>query len=142
MTTTCRCGVYEWVHREGRGCGNFRKASRVHVWLRTHSIWQHVAAPVWLRVPERHRWTIVTWLNKSRRRCWSDLVSDALTVRTSDCCDTYVPSLLGERNPACASVCGWGYPAHTGEHPCSCYCGKFQFTATEGSCDRSAVGSD
>lgn len=36
-------------HREGRGCGNFRKASRVRVWLRHHSVEAHIVAPIWMR---------------------------------------------------------------------------------------------
>lgn len=131
--TTCRCGVYEWAHREGLGCGNFRKASRLRVWLQGHSLWAHIVAPIWLRVPEKRRWTVVNWLNKSRRRCWSDLVSDALAYREDDACDIHVPTLRAGRVPDCASVCGWLHADHTGEHPCACYCGKFQFIAAEGS---------
>ena len=134
--TICRCGVYRYVHDEGRACGHFRKANRVRRWLQNHSVWAHIAAPIWLRIPEKRRWTVVYWLNKSRRRCWSDLVSDALGYHEADPCDVHVPRLRGERAPRCASVCGWFYADHSGEHPCSCYCGKFQFTATEGSRDR------
>lgn len=129
----CRCGVYRWVHTEGRGCGNFRKASRVRVWFQNHEVWPHLVAPIWTRLPEKHRWTIVHWLDKSRRRCWSDLVSDALAYHESDPCDMNVPRLRGERELRCASVCGWMHPTHTGEHSCACYCGKFQFVAAEGS---------
>lgn len=106
--------------------------SAVRRWFEWHSIWQHLAAPVWLRIPEKHRWTVVSWLDKSRRRCWADLVSDALAVRQDDACDISVPSLRAEREPRCASVCGWMHPEHAGTHDCACYCGKFQFTASSG----------
>jgi hypothetical protein len=132
----CKCGVYEWVHIEGRGCGNYRKASRARLWLLDHSIYSHVVAPVWTRMPEKWRWSVVYWLDKSRRQCWSDLVSDALTHREDDACDTHIPRLIGTRAPACASVCDWSHFDHAGEHPCSCYCGKFQFTATDGAIER------
>lgn len=134
----CRCGVYKYVHDEGRACGNFRKANRVRRWFQNHSLWQHIVAPIWLRLSEKHRWTVVHWLDKSRRRCWSSLVSDALAWHEDDPCDVYVPRLRGERAPSCASVCGWMHPEHTGQHECACYCNKFQFTAAEGSRDREA----
>lgn len=105
-------------------------------WLQYHSIWQHVAAPLWLRIPEARRWKIVGWLDRSQRQCWADLVSDALAYREDDACDVHVPRLLGERAPACASLCGWSHPDHNGEHACSCYCGKFQFVATLGANER------
>ena len=132
----CRCGVYRYAHYEGRGCGHYRKGSRLRLWYIDHSIWRHVAAPIWLRVSEKHRWTVVHWLNKSRRRCWSDLVSDALTNREADPCDTRVPNLRADRAPRCASTCDWMHPDHAGEHDCSCYCGKFQFLANDGANER------
>lgn len=132
----CRCGVTKRAHDEGRGCGNYRKGSRLGEWLQWHSVWAHIAAPIWLRVPEKHRWTVVHWLNKSQRRCWSSLVSDALTHREADPCDTHVPSLRGTDGSYCASVCGWMHPDHAGDHACNCYCGKFRFAATEGANDR------
>lgn len=128
----CKCGVWDWVHDEGRGCGHFRKASRVRVWLQRHELWMHIAAPIWLRIPEKRRWTIVYWLNKSKRWCWSDLVSDALGYHESDPCDVHVPRLRGDRAPHCASVCEWFHHEHTGVHACNCYCGKFQFVADRG----------
>ena len=116
--------------------------SRVRRWLEWHSLYSHIAAPLWLRIPEKRRWTIVGWLNKSHRRCWSTLVSDALAVPESDPCDVYVPRLRSEKAPRCASVCDWMHPDHTAEHACSCYCGKFQFTATDGALDRRAASED
>lgn len=97
-----------------------------------HSLWAHVVAPLWLRLPEKRRWAVVYWLNKSQRRCWSDLVSDALGYHEKDACDVHVPALRGERKPSCATTCGWSHPDHTGQHDCACYCGKFQFVATRG----------
>lgn len=107
-------------------------------WFIYHSLWHHLAAPIWTRIPERHRWTVVHWLDKSRRRCWANLVSDALTLREDDACDTHVPSLRGDDGAHCRSVCDWMHPTHSGEHDCSCYCGKFQFAAHEGGLDRRA----
>lgn len=112
-------------------------------WLACHSVWQHLAAPVWSRIPEKHRWTVVHWLNRSSRRCWSHLVDDALTCREEDACDTNVPSLRGSRDLDCARTCHWlggrAVHDHEGEHDCRCYCGKFQFRATEGADDRKAA---
>jgi hypothetical protein len=133
----CRCGVYKWAHREDRGCQNYRKASTLRLWLMDHSIWQHVAAPAWLRVPEKWRWWTVDKLNRSQQRCWSTLVSDAMTHREDDACDTHVPSLRGGEDAArCKSVCDWFHPDHAGQHACACYCGKFQFTASDGLSER------
>lgn len=109
----CRCGVYL-----------------------DHSLWKHIAASVWLRIPEKRRWTIVGLLDKSQRRCWADLVSDAMAYPERDACDVHVPPLRGDRALDCASVCGWSHPTCTGEHACRCYCGKFQFTAPDGAIDR------
>ena len=103
--------------------------TRVRKWLEWHSLYSHLAAPLWLRIPEKHRWTIVHHLDKSRRRCWSDLVSDALAAHEDDPCDVNVPSLRAGSQPACASTCYW--IGHEGKHACACYCGKFQFTAAD-----------
>jgi hypothetical protein len=108
--------------------------ARARNWLALHSARAHVVAPIWLRIPEKRRWAIVHWLNRSRRQCWADLVDDALARPESDPCDVHIPSL--QREPRCASVCGWWHPDHTGEHTCSCYCNKFQFAATDGARDR------
>jgi hypothetical protein len=103
--------------------------TRARKWLAWHSVRAHITAPIWLRIPEKQRWTIVNWLDKSRRRCWSELVSDALAVPQDDPCDVSVPTLRADGAPRCAAVCGWLHPDHAGDHDCSCYCGKFQFTA-------------
>lgn len=113
--------------------------TRLRQWFRWHSVRSHLLAPIWLRVPEKHRWTFVHWLDRSRRRCWSDLVSDALARPEDDACDVYIPSLRGEKKPRCASVCDWMHPSHAGDHDCSCYCGKFQFAAADGANDRRAA---
>lgn len=106
-----------------------------------HSIRAHIVAPIWLRLPQRTRWAVVRLLNRSNRRCWSSLVDDALPHREQDMCDVRVPSLRGNNAERCASVCDWAHPLHEGEHDCSCYCGKFRFTATESAArkDRSDV---
>lgn len=112
---------------------------RVRRWFEWHSAWSHIAAPIWLRVPERARWRIVYRLNRSRRRCWCDLVDDALCYREKDACDIHVPTLRPTGAGRCGSVCGWSHPSHVGEHACSCYCNKFQFVATEGAIERRAA---
>jgi hypothetical protein len=107
-------------------------------WLAWHSVRSHIVAPIWLRIPEKRRWDVVSLLNRSRRQCWSDLVSAALACPEDDACDVHTPS-LGERAPRCALTCDWMHPTHCGEHACSCYCGKFQFTATNGAIERRAA---
>lgn len=97
-------------------------------WRREHSLYSHIVAPIWLRIPEKQRWKIVARLDKSRRRCWSDLVNDALAQADGDdACDTHVPALPCSTAPDCATHCYW--VGHSGVHDCACYCGKFQFTA-------------
>lgn len=97
-----------------------------------HSIRAHIVAPIWLHTPSRIRWAFVHLLDRSKRQCWSDLVDAALATPEDDACDVEVPSLLGERGPRCASVCEWMHVDHTGTHACTCYCGKFRFTAPTG----------
>jgi hypothetical protein len=108
-------------------------------WLHQHTIRAHLLAPIWLRIPEKRRWTIVSWLDKSQRRCWSDLVGDALASPELDACDVHVPALPPSRPPHCASVCYWSHTDHVGEHDCSCYCGKFRFAATQGLTSRTST---
>lgn len=131
----CRCGVYRYVHDEKPVCGNFRKANRIEIWWQHHDLWQHVAAPVWLRLPEKWRWRIVGRLDKSQRRCWADLVTDALAEREDDPCYVSVPELR-PTSAGCADRCDWSHFEHTGEHDCGCYCGKFRFRAIDGYLDR------
>ena len=109
---------------------------RLREWLEWHSVKAHVLAPIWLAIPEKVRWRIVGWLNGSKRFCWSDLVTAALGwgANEGDSCDVHLPNM--ERTPRCATTCDWAHDDHTGEHTCACYCGKFQFTAAEGSRDR------
>lgn len=108
-------------------------------WLDEHSLRRHIFGPLWLRIPERRRWSIVGLLNKSRHFCWSDLVTAALGWHEVDACETHLPTI--ERAPRCASICDWMSDDHRGAHACSCYCGKFRFDATEGSADRRGVSS-
>lgn len=105
-------------------------------WLEDHSVWKHIVAPIWMRLPEKWRWAIVHELDKSRHQCWCNLVDAAIAWREKDPCDVSTPSLRGERAPRCATTCDWSHPVHTGEHDCACYCGKFQFTAPDGAIDR------
>lgn len=104
-------------------------------WLTYHSATSHLLGPIWARVPERSRWRIVGWLNKSRRYCWCDLVDAALCHREDDACDIRLPR-AGDKGDRCKTVCDWGRFDHTGEHDCCCYCGKFQFRAIDGARDR------
>lgn len=113
--------------------------SALRKWLQWHSVYSHIAAPIWLRIPEETRWRIVDWLNKSRRRCWPDLVAAAIAYHWDDYCNVHFPRLSTDRAPHCASVCDWMHPDHAGIHPCRCYCGKFQFTATDGALERQAT---
>lgn len=134
----CVCGVYIDCHHRAKGHAP-RKASRLRLWFRDHSVWQHVAAPIWLRLPEKARWTVVGWLNRSDRNCWTSLASDALAYREDDACDIHVPSLRGDDASDCRSRCDWmggRVTGHAGEHACACYCGKFRFMAYEGAGDR------
>lgn len=112
--------------------------SRLRDWLAWHSLTKHIFAPIWLRIPEKRRWDIVSLLDKSKRYCWADLVSDALTYRESDPCDIHTPG-LAKTSGRCESVCDFSHPDHSGAHDCSCYCGKFRFTTSEGAIDRREV---
>lgn len=134
----CHCGVYVDCHTRITD-HQPRKASRLRLWFRDHDLAQHVVAPIWVRLPEKWRWEIVHHLNRSRRLCWSSLVDAALTRREDDACDVHTP--LGCEAGRCATTCGWiggrKRGDHFGEHMCSCYCGKFQFTAPIGGDERS-----
>lgn len=107
-------------------------------WFKWHSLWQHIAAPIWIHIPEKGRWAIVNWLNKSPRRCWCDLVDDALASREDDPCDVHIPMLRPGPEPYCARECRFMHSEHSGSHACACYCGKFQFPATDGAIERRA----
>jgi hypothetical protein len=113
--------------------------SRAREWLRWHSLYHHLTAPLWRRLPERRRWAVVHWLDRSRRRCWGSLVDAALCSAEDDPCDVRVPALRGEQPLRCATTCGWSHVEHTGPHTCACYCGKFMFRATEGARDRAGA---
>lgn len=110
-------------------------------WFRVHLASSHIVAPVWLRVPETWRWKIVHRLDRSRKRCWSDLVDAALAQPEADACDVRTP--LGCDASNCSTTCyfvgGAFHGDHIGQHACSCYCGKFQFTAATGADDRREV---
>lgn len=89
----CRCGVYRYVHEadengpSGIPCKRFRKATPPEVWLQTHSLRHHVAAWLWLKVPETWRWTAVTRVHKAMPDlCWCDLVDGALAKRDPSAC--------------------------------------------------------
>ena len=107
-------------------------------WLREHSIKAHIVVAVWVRVPEKWRWRIVHRLDRSRQRCWSSLVDAALCYREDDACDVRTP--LGCAAGDCGATCYWVggrvVGDHIGSHDCACYCGKFQFRATEGGDER------
>lgn len=124
---------------ETRGRSDESALARVREWLSWHSVRAHVAAPIWVRVPEKWRWAIVYRLDRSRHLCWSSLVEAALTTgREDDACD--VPTPLGCGVGDCATTChymgGQVRHDHEGVHDCRCYCGKFQFLASEGADDR------
>lgn len=121
----CHCGVY--VDRHQRADHKPRRASRLRLWFQDHSIRQHLLAPIWVRIPEKRRWDVVHWLNKSDRRCWCDLVEAALVYREKDDCDTRIPFFGAERAQHCATVCGFMHD-HAAEG-CRCYCGKFEILA-------------
>jgi hypothetical protein len=129
----CRCGVYIDCHPRF-GDHKPRKASRLRLWFHDHLLSDHIIAPLWLRTPEKWRWRYVNWLNNSQKTCWSDLVSAALAVPERDACDMKLPTRCG--SGTCPTTCDWSHFEHVGEHECSCYCGKFQFTAPEGAIDR------
>lgn len=75
-TARCRCGVYEYAHRAGRGCGNYHKASRLRLWRTDHHLRRHVAGWIWLSLPSKWRWRIINWFNRDGV-CWCDLVGAA-----------------------------------------------------------------
>lgn len=101
-------------------------------WLEYHQIHKHILGPIWSRIPEKRRWDIVYFLNRSKRFCWSDLVHAALNWFEDDPCDRALPLPNGS-GEHCRTKCGWFKgPDYEGVHLCECYCGKFQFRATEG----------
>lgn len=104
-------------------------------WLTYHSLRDHLVAPIWLRVPAKWRWRIVHHLDRSDKRAWCSLVDAALAEREDDACDVRTPLRLSA--DYCRSTCTTlGLTDHRGQHECSCYCGKFAFTAADGASDR------
>lgn len=102
--------------------------NRLRHWYDWHSVRAHILGPIWIRIPEKHRWRIVDLLNRSQKRQWCSLVDAALAVPEKDACNIYTPD--GSKSDYCKTTCDWF--GHTGEHSCECYCGKFQFRASEG----------
>lgn len=135
----CRCGVYIDCHHRITD-HRPRRASRARLWFNDHSLRLHVVAPIWLRLPGKWRWAIVSQLNKSPDRCWADLVSAAMPHKEQDACDVRTPFGCSARR--CNDTCDWMGGSvrhdHEGTHACSCYCGKFRFAATEGADERRA----
>ena len=74
--TRCRCGVWESAHLAGRGCGNYRKGSRLRLWRMDHLLRRHVAGWLWLRVPLKWRLRVIERLHRPDI-CWCDLVGAA-----------------------------------------------------------------
>ena len=101
----CRCGVYEYAHAQGRGCGDFHRAGRLKSWYLDHSLWPHVVGCLWLHTPERWRWRVVGWLDRPSV-CWCDLCDSAGLWSAEDyaCgCDVPLPWDAGAPRP------GWCY---------------------------------
>jgi len=103
--TTCgRCGVYRHLHPTAR-C----ERSRPSFWWDRHSLVRHVAGLLWLALPEKWRWDVVTRLHKRRPHlCWCQFVDAAhLSDKRGDyrrpwgCgCDVPLPSEVGEPRPS------------------------------------------
>ena len=101
---TCgRCGVYRHLHPTSR-CAK----PRVSFWWDRHSPIRHVAGIVWLALPEKWRWSVVTRVGERHPNlCWCDLVDAAmLDGKKSDfrgengCgCDVPLPHEVGEPRP-------------------------------------------
>lgn len=95
--TLCRCGVWDWVHDEGRGCGNYRKAGPLQLWRIYHTTRRHIAGWLWLTTPQKWRWAIVDRYHKIRPGLdWCDLVDSAYLMcaddyRSKDDCYCSVP---------------------------------------------------
>lgn len=84
----CRCGVYRYVHEpDWNGpshipCKRFRKAGPLAAYRLDHSIRRHVAAWLWLKVPEMTRWSVVNRIHAAMPDlCWCDLVDAAMAER-------------------------------------------------------------
>lgn len=106
----CRCGVYEHAHRAGRGCGHYRKASKLRLWHMDHTLWRHLAGRAWMALPSEWRWRIIEWFDRPGV-CWCELV-DAATIHPEDyekpygcACDVPLPFGVGAPRP------GWCYCA-------------------------------
>lgn len=110
----CRCGVYESAHIEGRGCGDYRKASRLRLWWREHYKWRHIVGWVWLHLTPKMRWWIVDrYYKRYPGLCWCDLVDSA-----------YKPEQMPEdfRRPH-GCLCDVPLPTDAGvARPGDCYC--------------------
>lgn len=95
--TTCgRCGVYRHLHPTTR-CARPRRS----FWWNRHSPIRHASGLLWLRLPEKARWRVVTVVNKVRPDlCWCDLVDAALLDNHKDdyrdpwgcACDVALPT--------------------------------------------------
>lgn len=115
----CTCGVYETAHVEGRGCGDYRRASALRLWLIDHSPWRHVVGSAWLALPEKWRWSVVGRIHDRRPDlCWCDLVDCAqLDAKKDDFrghwgCGCDVPLPIHNRRPDygscyCQPPVGW-----------------------------------
>lgn len=96
--------------------------------LQYHDLPRHILVPLWARVPERARWAVAHFLNRSQRWEWCTLVDAALKPTDGDDpCDGKLPTMAGLDGP-CRNVCGWLHN-HSGGTQCACYCGKFTWSA-------------
>jgi hypothetical protein len=106
----CKCGVFEYAHTKGYGCGKFRRAGLVARWFLDHSPRDHFAGMVWLRVPEKVRWALASRFHERHPNlCWCEMADAALLLGADDYrkpngCGCHVP-LLTDARPIQSGTC-------------------------------------
>jgi len=94
-----------------------RPSPITRLWMRVpffgeHYFWRHVAGRLWLALPERRRWDVVSWYYERHPEvCWCDLVDAAyLDIKKDDYlgvngCGCDVPLPLNARPPRGMCYC-------------------------------------
>jgi len=81
----CLCFVYRYAHALGRGCGNFRRARGLRLWLLDHDLIGHFTGWVWVNLlnDDQRLARAYRYHAKHPEVCWCDLVN-ASYIHESD----------------------------------------------------------